>query len=81
VWVLGTRGTLTELDERTARIRRRVKLPSREPGAFAVGDDAVWVAGLVDGKLWRVGRGRDELVGAVDVEAGATDVASSGRRV
>ncbi len=81
VWALGVGGTLAELDERTARIRRRVRLPTREPGAIAVGDDAVWVTGWLEPKLWRIGRGRDEVIGAVEVEAGATTVVASGRSV
>jgi DNA-binding SARP family transcriptional activator/ABC-type branched-subunit amino acid transport system substrate-binding protein len=81
VWVVEVPGRVAELDERTGRILRRKKLPTRDPGAFAVGDDAVWVAGLVEGKLWRVGRGRDAIVGSVDVEAGAAAIAASGSRV
>ncbi len=31
---------------------------TRDAGAFAVGDDAVWVAGNKEPKLWRIGRDR-----------------------
>ena len=79
VWALGNRGRLFQLDERTARVRRRVQLPTRETSALAVGDDAAWVAGA--DKLWRVGRVRGEVIGVVGVEAGASAVAVAGTTV
>ena len=81
VWVLGFGGRLLELDERTARIRRRVKLPASDAGALAVGDDAVWVAGYKEPKLWRIGRDRGDVIGAVDLQGGGSAVAVAGDRV
>ena len=78
VWALGFGGVLAQLDERTGVIRRRVRLPTRDPGAVAVGDDAVWVTGASERQLWRVPAHRGEHVGSVDVDAGVTALAAAG---
>jgi hypothetical protein len=46
-----------------------------------VGDDAVWVTGYLDGKLWRVGSEPGQVIGAVDVDAGVGAIAVAGRTV
>ena len=81
VWALGFGGRLIELDARTARVRRRVKLPARDAGALAVGDDAVWVVGNKEPKLWRIGRDPGDVIGEVDLAGGGSAVAVAGDRV
>jgi DNA-binding SARP family transcriptional activator/ABC-type branched-subunit amino acid transport system substrate-binding protein len=81
VWALASGRTVVEFDERTGRIARRVKLPDHAASALAVGDDAVWVAGYFDGKLWRVGTRPGEVIGALDVDEGVGAIAVAGRTV
>jgi DNA-binding SARP family transcriptional activator/ABC-type branched-subunit amino acid transport system substrate-binding protein len=73
VWAVGPNGRLVELDPRTAAVRRRVRLPTDDIGALAVGE-AVWASSWGEGKLWRVGAGEDVPV-SVPVGSGVTDLA------
>jgi branched-chain amino acid transport system substrate-binding protein len=77
--VLRPDGTAVALDERTARVRARVKLPTDAPSAIAVGAGAAWATSSVDGMLWRIGR--DGQLGAVEVGSGAGAIAAGTQRI
>ena len=60
VWVINSapfyrRGSLVRIDPRSNRVTTRIAL-GRAPARLAVGPDAVWVTGVLDGTLTRVGR-------------------------
>jgi DNA-binding SARP family transcriptional activator/ABC-type branched-subunit amino acid transport system substrate-binding protein len=74
VWALDYDGRLVQLDERTARVRRHVRLPAAVD-AIAVGDTTVWATAWAESKLWRVGGQGRGVPGAVEVGAGVTDIA------
>ena len=74
VWALRPDGVVSLLDERTARVRRRIRLPTAGAGRIAAAGDVAWVTSSADGKLWRVRR--DGSVRASDVGSGAADVAA-----
>jgi DNA-binding SARP family transcriptional activator/ABC-type branched-subunit amino acid transport system substrate-binding protein len=79
LWAIGLDGKLLQLDEHSGAVRRRIRLPSPQGGTLAVGDDAAWVAGFDDGRLYRIGRSGG--VGSVAVGDGVTDVAVDGHFV
>ncbi len=78
VWALLDDATVVALDEETARVRRRVRLPTDSPSAIAVSDEAAWATSSVDGTLWRIAP--DGALGAVDVGSGVTDVVAGAGR-
>jgi branched-chain amino acid transport system substrate-binding protein len=79
LWAISVDGTVLQLDARTGAVRRRVRLPVDEGGALAVGDDAAFVAGWGDGKLYRIGHSGS--IGSVDVGDGVASMAVAGRTV
>ncbi|MEJ7569602.1 MAG: BTAD domain-containing putative transcriptional regulator [Gaiellaceae bacterium] len=79
VWILRSDGVATALHERTARPRKRVRLPTDAPTALAVGKTTAWATSSADGTLWRIGI--DGSVGSVAVGRGVTDVAVAKSRV
>ncbi len=72
IWALLDDATVVALDERSAGVRRRVRLPTTAPTAISVGETAAWATSSVDGTLWRIGA--DGAVGSVAVGSGVTDV-------
>jgi DNA-binding SARP family transcriptional activator/ABC-type branched-subunit amino acid transport system substrate-binding protein len=74
IWVAGDDGAVVRLDELTAKPVRRLTIPGF-PGGIAVGDDAAWVTSPGDGRLWRVGAGRAQSLGATQLLPGIRDVA------
>ncbi|HYI75830.1 MAG TPA: ABC transporter substrate-binding protein, partial [Gaiellaceae bacterium] len=75
VWVLGVDGSVVRLDERSGRIVRRAAIEPGSVGSIAVGPNAAWVTTPGDGKLWRIGAGRAESVGATQLTPGIGDLA------
>ena len=75
VWVLGVDGSVVRLDERSGRIVRRASVEPGSVGSIAVGRNAAWVTTPGDGKLWRIGAGRAESVGATQLAPGVGDLA------
>lgn len=75
VWVLGVDGSVARLDERTGRVVRRASIQPGSVGSIAVGRNAAWVTTPGDGKLWRIGAGRAESVGATQLAPGVGDLA------
>jgi len=75
VWVLGVDGSVVRLDERSGRIVRRASIEPGSVGSIAVGRNAAWVTTPGDGKLWRIGAGRAESVGATQLAPGVGDLA------
>ena len=75
VWVLGVDGSVVRLDERSGKIVRRASIEPGSVGSIAVGRNAAWVTTPGDGKLWRIGAGRAESVGATQLAPGVGDLA------
>ena len=75
VWVLGVDGAVVRLDERSGRVVRRASIAPASVGSIAVGRNAAWVTSPAEGTLWRIGAGRAESVGAIEVAPGIGDVA------
>ena len=80
VWVLREDDSVARLDERTARVVRKLRPPGGVD-ALAVSDTAAWVTSVSAGKLWRIGREPDSILGSVDIGAGATDVVTTRQAV
>ena len=78
VWALLDDATVVALDERTARVRRRVRLPTDSSSGIAVSDEAAWATSSIDGTLWRIAP--DGGLGSVHVGSGVTDVAAGAGR-
>jgi branched-chain amino acid transport system substrate-binding protein len=74
VWVLGVDGSVVRLDERSGRVVRRASIGRGSVGGIAVGTDAAWVTSPTEGRLWRIGAGRAETVGATELARGVGDV-------
>jgi DNA-binding SARP family transcriptional activator/ABC-type branched-subunit amino acid transport system substrate-binding protein len=83
VWALRPDGVVLALDEATARVRRRIRLPTDAPARLAAAAGAAWITAPPDGRLFRIaapqdadGAPPDRRVTALDVGAGATEVAA-----
>ena len=75
VWVLGMDGSVARLDERTAKVVSKTRVPATTVGGIAVGDRAAWVTSPSDGTLWRIDAGDKPLLGSIDIGAGVSDLA------
>ena len=75
VWVLGVDGAVVRLDERSGRVVRRAAItPGRSDRSPSAGTRP-GSRRPADGKLWRIGAGRAESVGATELSPGVNDVA------
>ena len=76
VWAISEARAVVSLDPRTAKVRRRIRLPT-DLDVLTVGATAAWVTAAGDGRLWRIPGDGTAVPGSVEVGAGVTDVVAT----
>jgi len=75
VWALDSSGTLSRIDQRSAKVVKRVSLPVRAPYNIWIGGGSVWVADDQGGQVLRLSPRTDRVIATAPVGNGPADMA------